>query len=408
MRYTGFLCGGFSVKEGRRDPGNMWSRIVYTEEQIRGYESYYLPEFVRFNLDSTAVGFGSMTRYEMKLDKKFDLAVPVTVSELKLYMLPFGMALFAIRVDIETEDLNGITATMANLRNLGKIASQTEFAAEALAPVVETYCRLTDCSPENFDYMKLVEDGNKLKIFQIALIDGDAVKDKDVLLFEIGCVAPIDSYDEKYIYSASESYFRKLMTENKLSIYNNWSCLGLSDTLTILAENCPDWLVDNWTKDYFGLIYIWQLFRKNYIFRLTKRFRFEKDDPQKLVKEAFEFDKTCSFNTISYNFLPEEFSGCIENGLRIEEDKKVLYLLLEQENTAREKTSDSKMNYLLFFMTCLTVFSAIYDACSLFNEMYSYEDNIGSGEMGFRLVASGLTSLILIVLLLNRFFKRNN
>ncbi len=401
MKYTGFLCGGFSTLEGRK-PGSSWEEIHFSDEQLRTYECFYLPEFVRFNLNPKAVEFGAMSRYEMKIGKTFDFGVEVNVPELKLYMMPFNMALFAIRVDIESDDINGITGALATLRNIGKLTSSVEFTSMVLAYLKDAYCLLTDTPADSFEYISLVENGNKFKIFQIALIDGDVVGDKDQLLFEMGCVAPINSYDGKSMYSASESYFNRLMSENKLSIYNNWSCLGLSDTLTILAEDCPEWLVRNWINDYFGLIYIWQLFRKNYILRLTKSFRFEKRDPEKLIKESFEFEKKCSFSTISYNFLPEEFKGCVEHGLQIEEDKEVLYHLLEQENDAREKASDSKMNYLLFFMTCLTMFSAIYDACCLYTELFPSGNNMAS----FRLLASTMCFVIMSALLANRLISK--
>ncbi len=400
MKYIGFLCGGFSTKGEAHCLDDLWTKEMFPEEKLRECGNFYLPEFVRFNLDSGAAGFDTMSRFSMKVDRTVNMPVPVSIPELKLYLMPFNMALFAIRVEIESDDVNDITAAAATMRNLSKAASVAGFADAVFAPLRKTYQILTGKDDSTFSCSKLVENGNKLKLFQIALIDSDIdkVEDKDVLLFELGTVAPIGSYDEKSLYSASESYFDKLLSENKLSIFNNWSCLGLSDTLTILGENCPEWLVGNWIKDYFGMIYIWQLYRKNYLFRLTRNFRFDKRDPEMLIKESFEFEKKCSFNIISYNFLPEEFSRCVEHGLRIEEDKEVLYHLLEQENTAREKDSDTKMNYLLFFMTCLTMFSAIYDTCCLFDELFQYDNHMA----GFRLMTSLMAFCILAAMLIYR------
>ncbi len=403
MKYIGFLCGGFSVKAGRRDLNGLWTEEVFTEQIIHEYESYYLPEFVRFNLNPDAVEFGSMSRYHMPVGKTIDLGVQVTVPELKLYLMPFNMALFAVRVEIESGDINGITKALSLMRNPLKLEALEGFREIVLEPLKKTWHLLIG-EEDSFDCSKLVEDGNKLKIFQIALLEKgtDKVDDKEVLLFELGTVAPVGSYDAKAIYSASEIYFAKLLKENKLSIFNNWSCLSLLDTLTILSDEYPEWLVKNWVNDYFGLIYIWQLFRKNYLLRLTRNFRFEKQDPGKLIRESYEFEKLCSFNLISYNFLPEEFKKHVEHGLSIEEDKQVLYHLIESEDSAKEKKADAKMNYLLFFMTCLTVFSTIYDACCLFNEIYPYEANIGSNMSGYRLFASAMLTVILLVVLLNR------
>ncbi len=405
MKYTGFLCGGFSIAEDRPSVCGGWKAEVCSPMEIRDYERYYLPEFVRFNLCPEAVGFGSMERFSLAVDRSFLLDVPVHVPELKLYVMPFRMALFAVRVDIETEDLNGLTLAMSNLRDLGRITSYKDFADAVVTPLDDIYRRLTGKTGKLSGFFHLMENGNKLKIFQIACIDG-AAADDDVLLFELGTVAPIGSYDAKSVSSASESYFKRIIEENKLSIFNNWSCLGLTDTVTILGRGCPDWLVSNWVNDYFGLIYIWQLFRKNFIFRLTRSFRFDKKDPEKLMQESVEFEKKCSFHIISYNFLREEFNRCVEHGLKIEEEKQALYYLLEQEKSAREKDSDTKMNYLLFFMTCLTMFSAIYDACCLFNELFPYTDNVGSDILGFRLLASVMIALIFLALLINRLLSK--
>ena len=239
-------------------------------------------------------------------------------------------------------------------------------------------------------------------VFQIVSAEPADGDERDKLLFELATVAPAGSYDAKSLDSPSEAYFRKLLDENSLSVYNNWKCLALSDTLTILCSECPEWLISNWKNDYFGLIYIWQLFRRNYLFRLTRRFRYERENVASLERESVDFERNCSFHRISYNFLPEEFSACVARGLRIEKEKNELYHMIAQEESAGEKRADNRMNSLLFFMTCLTMASTIYDTCCLLQELLPYDTTIGSSVTGFRLVTSLMLTIVLAALLIYR------
>ncbi len=402
MKYIACLCGGFSISAKKYVIDSSWTQDVCSDEERRNYENYYLPEFVRFQFCHQTHKDESMIRYTKLINQCVDMGFPMQIDNLKLYVMPFDMVLFAIQIEVSDEDINRVTKTVLDLRNLSKLPNLDAFTSVAISPIVDVYKQLTDTQDSAFHYSMLVENGNKLKIFQI-ICSNEVIANKDAFLFELGTFAPIGSYDKDNILSTSEEYFNKIMSENKLSVFNNWACLSLADTVTILGENIPDWLVKNWIHDYFGLIYIWQLFRKNYIFRLTKLFRYGNQESEKLLLESVRFERKYSFNIISYNFLPEAFAKCVEKGLNIEDDKRNLYHILEQEEQSLSKKSDSSMNYLLFFMTCLTIFSAVYDACSLLNEILPYETNLGSSTSGYRFFSSVLMLFVLSIFLFNRF-----
>ena len=76
--------------------------------------------------------------------------------------------------------------------------------------------------------------------------------------------------------------------------------------------------------------------------------------------------------------------------------------MIAQEESAGEKRADNRMNSLLFFMTCLTMASTIYDTCCLLQELLPYEDAVGSTVLGFRLVASVMLTIVLAALLIYR------
>lgn len=421
MEYIGYLCGGFSLASDRDESASKlpsaWKAETFSPEELSQYGLYYLPDFVRFCLNPEAGENLSMRRYCLKKDVSVTLPaelarcssdMTVNIPCLRLYLCPFRIAMFSIQIEMESSRENDITAAVALLRNLSRLKSPglEQFRQEVLAPLSEAWMNLSAAAAEGAseDYLRLVEDGNKFNVFQIGCTDSTRWQkgDTDTLLFEMATVSPVGSYDAKSIDSPSETYFRKILEENSLSVYNNWKCLSLSDTLTIICADCPQWLVENWKDDYFGLIYIWQLFRRNYLFRLTRRFRYERENAGKLERESVDFERNCSFHRISYNFLPEEFCACTSRGLKIEKEKAELYHMIAQEESNSEKKADNRMNSLLFFMTCLTMASTIYDACCLFLELVPYDTAIGSRVAGFRLVASIMLTIVLAALLVYR------
>ena len=419
MEYIGYFCGGFSLAGGRDEAANAlpagWKEDQCSAGQREGYELYYLPDFVRFCLSHEPGEDMSMRRFSKPLDASVTVPaalartsgdLSVKIPELRLYLFPFHLALFAIHVEMEDAGENDITALTALLRNLRRLDEPElkAFHEAAVRPVLRLWEAISAASRSGVpaDTVRLVEDGNKFNVFQIVSAEPADGDERDKLLFELATVAPAGSYDTKSLDSPSEAYFRKLLDENSLSVYNNWKCLALSDTLTILCSECPEWLISNWKNDYFGLIYIWQLFRRNYLFRLTRRFRYERENVASLERESVDFERNCSFHRISYNFLPEEFSACVARGLRIEKEKNELYHMIAQEESAGEKRADNRMNSLLFFMTCLTMASTIYDTCCLLQELLPYEDAVGSTVLGFRLVASAMLTIVLAALLIYR------
>lgn len=426
MEYIGYLCGSFSLREGRvktaaRLPSR-WRELRLSETELHEYGQYYLPDFVRFCLNPDAGEDVAMQRFTTDCGCTFKLPstlvrsgndVSLRVPSLNLYLLPFRIAMFSIRIELSSDDPDDLTSAVAALRKLNKLgdSSLDGFRVAALEPLAELWRSFSPFAGSvEFDWSRLVEDGNKFSVFQIITCNpGDGENPEplsDELLFALGTVAPLNQKTISPLYAPSDDYFRQIMSENVLSVYSSWKCLSLSDTLTILATGAPEWLVANWTEDYFGMIYLWQLYRRNYFFRLTRRFRYERQNSAMLEKETVDFERNCSFHKISYNFLPEDFSEIVARGLKPDREKSELYHMISQEESKREKAADSRMNSLLFFMTCLTMASTIYDACCLFQELVPYGQAAGSTVAGFRLVASVMLTVILIALLVYRHNSR--
>ncbi len=397
-----------------------WRSIDMNDEQRAKSSNYYYPEFVDF-----CFGANKNTIHRFVLPVESTIAVKVgwgnnirsvttTVADVTLYQAPFGMCLFAIRVDMEACD-NDITAVISRLRAIDSLtADNKDFTTVALDPIMEVYranaLSVPDVAALEKDdcYYRLVEYGNKLKVFQIAVVDGKdwSCDSSDKLLFELGTLAPIGSYNPEDDFSSSKSYFDKIMQDGKVSVFNNWKALSLFDTFTMLGHHISDGNVANWIDNYFGMLYVSELFVKFYLFRLNNDFRISHKRADKLLSEFDDFEYSCWFDNVSYNFLPRLIHRSMEQGLEILGEKQRLYQMIAQQKDNREKRDDQRMNNLLFYLTLFTTFSMIWDASSLFNEMYPYETYVGSNIEGFRLVSYSLMLIVFALIMAIRFKKR--
>jgi len=419
MKYTGFLCGAFSTK-GIFVPEENWKSIVTSDADRQLSSNYYYPEFVDFN-------FGANTNSIRRFTWSVSTYIPVEVGfgdnvhsvntyvdNITLYQAPFDLTLFSVRIDLDCIG-NDVTAAVSRLRNIDSIGKvNARFAEAVLNPLMSVYRRYSPFAKEIAGtadtecYQRLVEHGNKLKVFQISVIDEiewDSL-DPDKLLFEVGTLAPIGSYDPENDFSPSKAYFDRIMEGNSVSVFNNWKALSLFDTFTFLGHDISEGNLSNWRDNYFGMLYISELFVKFYLFRLNNDFRISHERADKLLEQFDEFEYSCWFDHVSYNFLPRLLHKAMEEGLEILPEKQRLYQMIAQQKDKREKRDDQRMNNLLFYLTLFTTFSMVWDASSLFNEMYPYETYLGSYIEGVRLVSYSLLLVVLLIIILTRFRKR--
>jgi hypothetical protein len=189
-------------------------------------------------------------------------------------------------------------------------------------------------------------------------------------------------------------------------VFNNWKALSLFDTFTILCHDFNEGNTANYIDNYFGMIYVSELFVKFYLFRLNNNFRLNNQSADKLLAQFEDFEYSCWFENVSYNFLPRLFHRAIEQGLEIIPEKQCLYQMIAKQKDAREKRDDQRMNNLLFYLTIFTICSTVWDASSLFNEMYPYEHYFGSAILGFRIVVFAMLIIFLLLVVVARIKKR--
>lgn len=419
MKYTGFLCGAFSTGIPMVADGD-WRSVVTSDDERAVSSKFYYPEFVDFCFGSNST---SIHRFVMDVEQ----TVPVTVGygdtlrqvnifvpEIAFFQAPFNLALFAIRVDMDA-CANDITAAVSSLRTVDNLAqSNAAFAKIVLAPLMRLYRKHAKNAADVVGkddaacYHRLVEYGNKLKTFQVAVGDaGEWNGEKsDEMLYELGALAPIGSYNPENDYSSSKEYFDNVMKDGKVSVFNNWKALALFDSFTIFGHGISERTVANWIENYFGMLYVSELFVKFYLFRLNNDFRINHKSAEKLLEQFEDFEYSCWFDNVSYNFLPRIVHHSMEKGLEILSEKQLLYQMMAHQKNNREERDNQRMNNLLFYLTLFTTFSMVWDASSLFNEMYPYDIYMGSSIIGFRLVSYALMLIVLVLIMVARFKRK--
>ena len=398
---TCFLCGYFSAHDSVKGLSADWRKTEYTDSERANLNNYYFPEFAQCMMDE-------LTMYTLPVDQPCTLdfgeeRVSFRIENLKLWEAPFHIILYSVQVCFKDTEFNQVTRALNTLRNCAYYdALQRSFIDTALLPIVEVYNATTgQQKTTDGDMSWLVESGNKFKLFQIVQVpEGIEKGDEQFLLYDAGTLArhtPLSTGIN------SPSYIEHVLEEHTISVFAGWSGLALLDTFTLLSADTPERIVKNWEKDYFEKIYIYQLFRKVFLYSVNLHYRRRAEEVVELEKRLDLFEQKYSYTAISYNFLPNIINGDIEKSLNTQRDYDQLNRMISKEIEVRRDQTEERTNKFLTFLTCLTIFSAVYDCASLLNESFGYDTIFSSGFIGFRLVG---TILLLSVVIFYFFLAR--
>lgn len=433
MQYTGYICGNFTSKSSVIDLLSIdeeWQPIVKSEEErFAGYRLYQQDYYDFCYLHGDDLN-GGIRRHILPLDKWVDMEVGapneshlcrVHIVSVELYQAPFNMVLFSIRVEITTTAIGDILEVMNKLRYASRYAVDSttrSFFEVAIKPILCIYDKYGIYRNAQFDpndgamCRMLVEHNNKFRVFQVIAVDEQGWRegDTDKVLFELGSMSRVGSCRIDDIFSPSDLFFRRTIDAGRIDIFSNWKGLALNDTYTMVGYEVSKEIREYQLECIFEMFYVSQLFVKNYLVRLNNNFKtylgdnyfkLNRKSANKLQNRYDEFECKCWFDTVTYSMLPTEIYLSMGRAMGVEREKARLYETIMRQNMKREKLSDQRMNRLLFFMTCLTMSSAIWDACCLLNEMYPFGDAIDS-HVGFRIVTYALLFIIFVIMYVSR------
>lgn len=205
--------------------------------------------------------------------------------------------------------------------------------------------------------------GSKFKLYTLVdFKETEALKDpqvRDELLYDLGCVSPMNTAGGDYPFTPSESYFEELLSD-KISVFNNYTVLPLFDTFTVVGYNLLNFddygtKRSSWTQTYFR-IYLYNLFIKYNLFR----YNLDMEHDSVKVRDEFEsFLNTYNLSHISYNFLPNLIFHQHRKSLQIDEELEKFQERINRISQAIQEEQQKRSNLLLGIVGAMTSISSV-------------------------------------------------
>ncbi|MDD4141627.1 MAG: hypothetical protein PHR20_02375 [Bacteroidales bacterium] len=413
---TSFLCGSFSLKLSKADvlkSDSRWTETKYDVDKYNNYCSVYYKRFVNCmcpdasNVDDELLLQSSFFHLPLE-DKKCVMHLlngreyEFNAKAIDLYLMPFDVVIYSISISETCEDLNDMTSAHCVLREVRRYSKNN--VGDAFLEVIALLMNFLKNDNSAATYNDLIENGNKMKVFQIIDTKEQSMVNNK-LLFELGTLSRVGSLsDENDNNRSSEEYFKFVIDNHLVSVFNNWKALALFDTFTILANNPNQYVMQNWEESYFKLCYIHAFFLKSYLFNINQKLVEKGAKKSELEDDFFDFEKSYRFRKISYNFLPQIIYESMDKGLDINAELDRLQHFVERDAAERASNSDKSLNMLLLLLTFLTVFSTLTDATNLFSDMFPIETR----TLSFRLIAYILIFFIVTAIIITLCKKQKN
>ena len=382
-----------------------WERRVVSEEYKLEMLNVYYPEIIHFYSECNQ-------SFSMPINKDITIGdaetkdlIPIHIDKIQISLLPFNTLIYSIGMSCAQVNMEVMLKVFNQLRQISRYNQQQniqEFVDTVIVPIRELYKQVTGrCVEHNY---QLVENGNKLKIYQIVTINNELLHSSyaDNLLYSLGTLSMNDSSDHM---GSNEAYVQNILTKYKIAVFNNWVALPLLDSMTFMCdEGMKSYVKDSWRTDYFELIYIYQLYRKIFLYRTNSEFRLRKRPINKIQNDLEDFDNHYTYHFISYNFLPNLLNKVVESSQEIADEQEEMKNILKRTVQAETELREKRSNYFLTFLAIITSFSTIWDLNCLLDAMFNYSTVFTINLLGYRLV----TSIILLVIVLVALFALNS
>lgn len=371
IRSHAFFVGNLQngIDEGKID-SSVWETVIEDRETYDFLCSYFHKSHVDAIIQADGQVrpkfFKDVRHYRMVVDKKLPLSIfndksgelkvidgyNLQLTNLHIYRFPLGITLYAIEIDDSGSDLNDLTYAHSLIREIPSRWSQlnAEFR-DALAPL-----------------MNLIPDGslsatrgNKLKVFQILLVNEENYTDSH--LYEIGCCIPIDIVDSNHYLSPSKQYYDSIMKENYVAPFKTWKALSLVDTYTALfksADKFDEKIWNNerikWTNSYYRFIFLRVLVQKTFLSTQNVQYRLNKSNSN-IIRDLARMEQYYFYDNISYNFLPDLINKQMEKGMAINEEKAELSQQIKEKDNKNSNTLTAILSVFAIFSICLDIYN---------------------------------------------------
>jgi hypothetical protein len=410
-----WFSGYFSTVESSRrnflkdvDAGlTSWERRLVLEEYKLEMLNVYYPEIIHFYSECTQ-SFSMPINKEIKIEDAWTKnLISIYIDKIQISILPFNTLIYSIGMSCTQVNMEVMLNVFNQLRQISRYNHQQniqEFVDTVILPIRELYKQVTGRSIEH-NY-QLVENGNKLKIYQIVTMDNELLHSNhaDNLLYSLGTLSMNNS---SHHMGSNEEYVQSILKKYKIAVFNNWVALSILDSMTFMCDKgMKSYVKDSWRTDYFELIYIYQLYRKFFLYRTNSEFRLRKRPVNKIQNDLEDFDNHYTYHFISYNFLPNLLNKVVESSQEIAEEQEEMTNILKRTVQAETESREKRSNNFLTFLAIITSFSTVWDLNCLLDAMFNYNTVFSVNLLGYRFVTSFIVLVIVLVALFVLHSKR--
>jgi hypothetical protein len=212
----------------------------------------------------------------------------------------------------------------------------------------------------------------------------------DELLYDIGCVAPLNSANGKTALTPSKDYYQELLSD-KISAFNNFAILPLFDSFTTVGYNIlsNDWQKATYNMTYFR-IYLFNLFIKYNLYRYNHEMRI---DSVKTRSKFESFLNNYNLSVVSYNFLPNLIFEKHRKSMRIEEELNKFEERINKISQAIQEEQQSRMNMLIGLVGLITSIGSVEPALVILENVRNKID----WSVSSFYISAGISALILSI-----------
>jgi hypothetical protein len=293
--------------------------------------------------------------------KKMSLSVKETEITLALdyidvFVFPYDIGIFSMKIrvgDDKALSLGLISDLLNMLRGLqvkfqvgNKATNMKDFISNHILNVFSLPIEWQTFNPQLKSYT-IIDIAENLE-----------QKELDYLLYDMGNVSPLGSAAGNTLFSPSDEYYSEQMTQNKISIFKNWSALALYDTFTRISVNFPD-RFKTWEYDFYN-VYVYSLYIKTFLYltntRLSDVTILNKEN--EVIRDRFvEFVNDYHHTQISYKFLPDLLKDKMAFALDIPSELDSMEVKISRINQHVQERRQQRMNFILVMITFLSLFS---------------------------------------------------
>lgn len=289
-----------------------------------------------------------------------DNSVLFDMNCIDLYLFPHNIGIFSIKLSLQDEfrtieNISNFSNRIRILYSNIKLPQENEvslklFFEKRILNSIKLDPKWDSYNPQLKSYI------------QIDLDNDMEEEERNQLIYDLGNISPLGSAKGKGGLAPSKQYYNNQISDNLISVFDNWAALTLFDTFTRISNNFPDEF-RSWEYDYFN-VYIHTLYSKFFLYLTSSKLSdvtTVNKETAAIRDEFIEFINDELHSHISYKFLPNLITEKLHQSLGIEIEVAKMETKVLRINEHFQEKREKTLNIAISVIAFLSVFSSLYD-----------------------------------------------